>query len=66
MKVHWRRVRDQGGGGFSLAELWWFSVTGLLLGKEKIFPLAGVYEVSFFLLGMQDTPLPAGATSGSS
>lgn len=33
---HWKRARIKGGGGFSLA--------GLLLGKEKNLPIAGVVK----------------------
>lgn len=32
------RVRVRGGDNFSLAELWWLSSAGLLLGKEKNLP----------------------------
>ena len=38
MKVYWRKVRVQEGEDFSLAELWYFSLTGLIAGQEENFP----------------------------
>lgn len=60
MKVYWRKVRVQGGEGFLLAELWCFSLAGLVSGQKENLPSScwGNNIETFFLLEMKGTSLP--------
>ena len=58
MKVYWRRAGVQGGDGFSLAELWHFSLAGRVAGQGEGPPsCCWSLRVSFFLPQMQGTSL---------